>query len=59
MGWGCDVWEWCADGVRRYDGQAQQDPEGLVLEGPEARRAARGGSWLLDAKWARSACRNA
>ncbi|MBA2594891.1 MAG: formylglycine-generating enzyme family protein [Gammaproteobacteria bacterium] len=42
-----NVWEWCADGLRRYDGQAQQDPEGPVLDGPEAHCVVRGGSWIV------------
>jgi formylglycine-generating enzyme required for sulfatase activity len=49
-----NVWEWCAEGMRRYDGQAQQDPEGPVLEGS---RVVRGGSWFRGAGRARSACR--
>lgn len=52
-----NVWEWCADGMRRYDGLAQQDPEGPALEGPEAPRVQRGGSWFNSAGWARSANR--
>jgi len=36
-----NVWEWCADGLRRYDGPAQHDPEGPALEGPWAPRRPR------------------
>jgi formylglycine-generating enzyme required for sulfatase activity len=54
-----NVWEWCADGLRTYDGKPQQDPIGPILEGEEAPPAFRGGSWLDDAWWARSACRRA
>jgi formylglycine-generating enzyme len=52
-----NVWEWCADGLRRYDGQAQQDPKGPVLEGPGGRRAVHGGYWFIGAGGARSARR--
>jgi formylglycine-generating enzyme len=50
-----NVFEWCADGQRAYDGEAQVDPEGPRDEG--APRAARGGSWLVSARGARSAFR--
>jgi formylglycine-generating enzyme required for sulfatase activity len=52
-----NVWEWCADGTRTYDGEPQQDPVGP--EGEEAHRAIRGGSWLVLAGWVRSAYRRA
>ena len=54
-----NVWEWCADGQRRYDGKPQQDPEGQALTGKEAHRAIRGGSWIDAARGARSAYRDA
>jgi formylglycine-generating enzyme required for sulfatase activity len=61
-GWGLyemhgNVWEWCADGMRSYDGQPQQDPVGPGVEDESAHRAVRGGSWIFVATWARSACR--
>jgi formylglycine-generating enzyme required for sulfatase activity len=56
-----NVWEWCADGLREYqavpEGQVVLDPEGPKEEGPEARRAVRGGSWLGGARGCRSADR--
>jgi formylglycine-generating enzyme required for sulfatase activity len=56
-----NVWEWCADGLREYQavpaGQVVLDPEGPKEEGPEARRAVRGGSWLGGARHCRSAIR--
>ena len=54
-----NVWEWCADGLRDYDGQAEDDPQGPVLEGSNGRFAVRGGSWVSGAGWARSAYRGA
>ncbi|MCQ1547378.1 MAG: formylglycine-generating enzyme family protein [Candidatus Accumulibacter phosphatis] len=50
------VWEWCADGMRTYDGAEQENPRG-----PEglAARALRGGSWFSHARYARSAFRDA
>ncbi|MDD3482752.1 formylglycine-generating enzyme family protein [Azovibrio restrictus] len=50
-----NVWEWCADGMRKYDGVEQVDPAEPVREG--ARRAVRGGSWISHAWGLRSACR--
>jgi|HubBroStandDraft_1064217.scaffolds.fasta_scaffold00005_55 formylglycine-generating enzyme required for sulfatase activity len=52
-----NVWEWCSDGVRVYDGETQLDPRGL---GPDEQtvRAVRGGSWYGNAWWARSAYRS-
>jgi len=52
-----NVWEWCADGARRYDGESQCDPHGPVAEAEEALRAVRGGSWYDFARRARSAFR--
>ncbi|MDD3482749.1 formylglycine-generating enzyme family protein [Azovibrio restrictus] len=50
-----NVLEWCADGIRKYDGAAQVDPAEPVNEG--APRAVRGGSWLRDTWGLRSAYR--
>ncbi len=53
-----NVWEWCADGLRAYDGRPQVDPRGEA-EGDDAPRVLRGGSWFSGAGLARSACRKA
>jgi formylglycine-generating enzyme required for sulfatase activity len=51
-----NVWEWCADGERRYDAQAMVDPVGPG--GAGAGRVLRGGSWDDGARDCRSACRD-
>jgi hypothetical protein len=53
-----NVYEWCKDGQRTYDQQAQVDPLGPLTGGNEP-RAVRGGSWLSFAGGARSASRYA
>jgi len=50
-----NVLEWCADGLRKYDGAPQVDPRGP--EGEEDWRAVRGGSWIHDPLRLRAACR--
>ncbi len=52
-----NVWEWCRDGLRTYDEQAQRDPFGPVFD-EDAPRAIRGGSWYRDASRALSAHRS-
>ncbi len=52
-----NVWEWCADGLRAYDGEPQSDPRGAQDEA--APRVVRGGSWVFGAWGLRSASRNA
>ncbi len=49
-----NVWEWCRDGLREYQGVDELDPEG-----PQgiSSRAARGGSWIGRAQIARCASR--
>ena len=54
-----NVWEWCADGQRTYTDKPQVDPQGNPGEGDAARRAARGGSWINNARGVRSAYRYA
>ena len=54
-----NVWEWCADGPRTYDGQAQVDPEGPSGSAEDRLRVLRGGSWAYYARGARSARRDA
>jgi formylglycine-generating enzyme required for sulfatase activity len=52
--------EWCKDGQRTYDQQAQVDPLGPLtgpLTGDDLPRAIRGGSWSSFASWTRSAFR--
>ena len=58
--WGlCDmlgnVWEWCQDGGRDYDQDAQTNPTGSLDAG--ASRVLRGGSWINDARLVRAAYR--
>ncbi len=51
-----NVWEWCADGKRKYGEEAVIDPTS-ALDG--AGRALRGGSWSSDARDVRAAGRDA
>lgn len=50
-----NVWEWCADGQRTYDGELQTNPRGPAGYSP---RVLRGGSWDFDPRWLRSAYRD-
>lgn len=52
-----NVWEWCADGLRDYDGALQVDPLGPAGDEPEAPRVVRGGSWFHRPHWLRAAYR--
>ena len=54
-----NVWEWCQDGYREYDTSQEVtiDPIGSMEGG--ARRVIRGGSWIHDARFCRSANRSA
>ena len=49
-----NVYEWCKDGQRTYDEQAQIDPLG-PMTGDDSPRCLRGGSWGSFARRARSA----
>lgn len=49
-----NVWEWCADGMRRYEAGDYEDPRGPA---DTARRVVRGGSWDNGARGLRSAFR--
>jgi hypothetical protein len=49
-----NVFEWCADGRRTYDGALQTDPRGPEGDAP---RALRGGSWGVEPGGLRSAFR--
>lgn len=51
-----NVWEWCADSQRNYDGSPRVDPLGPTEDG--AVRALRGGSWFNTAGNVRAASRN-
>jgi hypothetical protein len=53
-----NVWEWCADGQRQYDGEPHENPRGPEAVGDEAPRVVRGGSWLVYAGGLRSAYRD-
>jgi formylglycine-generating enzyme required for sulfatase activity len=50
-----NVWEWCADGLRKYTAEEAVDPRGPEV--PGAHRVRRGGSWSSFAGWCRSAYR--
>ncbi len=51
-----NVWEWCADAMRDYAGDAVTDPSGATGQGVKG-FAVRGGSWIFRAQSARSARR--
>ena len=40
-----NVWEWCADGMRPYDGEVQENPRGETGDTGDTPRVVRGGSW--------------
>ena len=50
-----NVWEWCRDGLRTYDGELACDPIGAVE--PEVLRVRRGGSWSSPPRYVRAAYR--
>ena len=50
-----NVWEWCEDGRRDYDGAPQVDPRGPEGNAP---RAVRGGSWVGGPRGLRAAYRD-
>ncbi|MCU0875874.1 MAG: formylglycine-generating enzyme family protein [Pirellulaceae bacterium] len=51
-----NVWEWCQDGMRSYDAEAQTNPTGSLAG---ADRVLRGGSWDCNARFVRAAYRGA
>jgi formylglycine-generating enzyme len=54
-----NVWEWCADGLRRYreDPGTVVDPVGTAENSLGHSRVVRGGSWMDGARFLRSAYR--
>jgi formylglycine-generating enzyme required for sulfatase activity len=50
-----NVWEWCADGLRKYANVPQVNPRGPEID--EDWRVVRGGAWIDDLRRLRSACR--
>jgi len=53
-----NVWELCADGMRPYDGEAQENPQGETGGAVDAPRVVRGGSWNFEPGWLRAAFRD-
>ncbi len=49
-----NVWEWCRDSRRTYTSEAQQEPIGVI---DPNERIVRGGSWINEAQFCRSAFR--
>lgn len=54
-----NVWEWCLDGLRNYTSEPVIDLTGPVQTDPDFTPAVHGGCWLSNARWARSAYRDA
>ncbi|MEN9428497.1 MAG: hypothetical protein RLZZ220_2846, partial [Pseudomonadota bacterium] len=53
-----NVWEWCADEMRVYDGAPQVNPRGEAGAEEDAPRVVRGGSWISFPRWLRAAYRD-
>ncbi len=54
-----NLWEWCLDGLREYPKQVEDVVENPIGPGSGSRAALRGGSWINDARYCRSASRDA
>ena len=52
-----NVWEWCKDGVRKYAERSEAVLNPIGLQGQDAFRMVRGGSWNFDAGYLRAAVR--
>lgn len=52
-----NVWEWCADEFRAYDGTPKENPEGEMANEIGGPRVVRGGSWFLAPQGLRGAHR--
>jgi hypothetical protein len=50
-----NVWEWCADEMKKHSEKPQTDP--LVQGAEGADRVVRGGSWFIQARYCRAAWR--
>jgi formylglycine-generating enzyme required for sulfatase activity len=50
-----NIWEWCGDWYAPYPGGSVNDP--MATDSSSGVRVLRGGSWLDDARFCRSACR--
>ena len=56
-----NVWEWCSDFYTEfyYEKSPEKDPTGPASgDDDEDERVLRGGSWVLNSSFARSACRS-
>jgi formylglycine-generating enzyme required for sulfatase activity len=53
-----NVWEWCLDQWHESYSGAPTDGSAWVVNGNSSLRVLRGGSWIDDPRYCRSACRN-
>lgn len=53
-----NVWEWCADGMRRFAERRETDPVGPHDMSRGAKRIIRGGAWNFGVRFVRAACRS-
>jgi len=52
-----NVWEWCMDSMRDYSSEPQRDPGSHASGTAGEDRVFRGGSWSVEARRVRAACR--